>query len=620
MTLFAGTAVSLILVADGLAQAPAPAPAPATPAPAVPTTVATINSLMNEAEAAFEAKDYVTAAPKLEALIKALGPNSSTTPEVMEMLHFNVGLAYRLGEKPAEAEAAFAACVAKFPKGEYATRCHLGVGLACIAQGTPEKKEQAIKSLKLAMADRKYRSEAGLSLGQVYNDLGKREEALAVFRSLMGSDIRSPQQTTAAVEVIGLLADSGNLDDLVHYLDRLINQAGVRDAIAWYSNQVIFRADEAVAAKGYETALAIYQTVPTRNQILETQNLALESQRKALKTLEAKVAAEKDKPIKQRSNASELVGALKPAIELSQTALAAIEEKKDLDASMLMRRGRCLYYLDRFEEALVCFRTLRTKYATATDAKAAAYAEIIIISKLKKIDELQTLCNDYLRTYPDADNAEPVATLAGELLVQDGKWAEVGKFYERLETRFPKSDSLDRYIFFQAVAHFQDADFATSTPLFERFLKTYPNSPLVETALYYVAMSNFLSNEYKKTLESCNTYLTKFPDGRYAGDMRYRLAFIDSNDKEENQTDKIIRDLGGFLKDHPDDAAAGSMLCLLADTYKKKPDETAALEAFKKAVWTDSPDDVVQYALDSATAILQSRKDWAGVAELHGQF
>ena len=140
MTLFAGTAVSLILVADGLAQAPAPAPAPATPAPAVPTTVATINSLMNEAEAAFEAKDYVTAAPKLEALIKALGPNSSTTPEVMEMLHFNVGLAYRLGEKPAEAEAAFAACVAKFPKGEYATRCHLGVGLACIAQGTPGEK------------------------------------------------------------------------------------------------------------------------------------------------------------------------------------------------------------------------------------------------------------------------------------------------------------------------------------------------------------------------------------------------------------------------------------------------------------------------------------------------
>jgi tetratricopeptide (TPR) repeat protein len=582
--------------------------------------VATLNSLLNDAEAAFEAKKYLDAAPKLEELIKALGPNSSTPPEMLEMLHFNAALAYLLGEKPAAAEAAFLKCVARFPKGDYAMRCQLGIGHACIKQDTAEKKEQAIKSLKLAMADRKYRSEAGLILGRVYIDLHKREEALAVFRGLMGSDIRSPQQATAAVEVIGLLADSGNLDDLVHYLDRLINQAGVRDAIAWYANQVIVRGDEAVIGQSYATALAIYQTVPTRNQIIETQNLALEGQRKILNILEAKAAKEKDKPINQRSNASELVGSLKPAIELSQTALTAIEEKKDLDAALLMRRGRCFYYLDRYEEALVCFRTMRAKYPAASDAKAAAYAEIIIINKLKKIDELQALCSAYLRIYPDAENAEQVATLAGELLVQDGKWAEVGKFYQRLETRFPKSDSLDRYIFFQAVAHFQDADFATSTPLFDRFLKTYPNSPLVETALYYVAMSNFLSNEYKKTLASCKEYLARFPDGRYAGDMRYRLSFIDSNDKEENQTDKIIRDLEGFLKEHPDDAAAGSMLCLLADTYKKKSDEDAALDAYKKAIRSDSPDDVIQYGLDSATSLLQGRKDWAGVAALHGEF
>ncbi|MCX6880808.1 MAG: tetratricopeptide repeat protein [Verrucomicrobia bacterium] len=575
---------------------------------------------MNESEAAFEAKEYLVAAPKIEELIKALGPNSNTPSEVMEMLHFNVGLAYFLGEKFAEAEAAFTKCVTKFPKGEYASRCHLGVGRACIAQGTPEKKEQAIKSLKLAMADRRFRSEAGLSLGQVFNDLGKREEALAVFRSLMGSDIRSPQQTTAAVEVIGLLADSGNIDDLVRYLDRLTHQAGVRDALAWYTNQVIVRGDEAVSARSYETALAIYQTVPPRSQILETQNLALDAQRKILKLLNDRVAKEKDKPLNQRSNAAELVGNLKPAIELSETALAAIEQKTDLDAALLMRRGRCYYYLDRFEEALVCFRTLRAKYATAADAKPAAYAEIIIISKLKNIPELQTLCNAYIRTYPDAENVEQVATLAGELMVQERKWDEVAKFYQRLETRFPKSESLDRFIFFQAVAHFQDADFAASTPLLEKFLKTYPNSELVETALYYVAMAHFLSNEYKLTLASCNDYLTKFPNGRYAGDMRYRLSFIDFNDKEENQNDKIIRDLEGFLKEHPDDAAAGSMLCLLADTYKKKNDVNSALEALKKAIWTDSPDDVIQYALDSATAILQSKKDWAAIAALHGEF
>ncbi len=88
-------------------------------------------------------------------------------------------------------------------------------------QDTPEKKQQAIEALKNAAKDPKYRSEAGLWLGQVYTDLGKHDEALKVFRSLMGSDVRTPQQTTAAVEVIGLLADTGKLEDLTAYLDRL---------------------------------------------------------------------------------------------------------------------------------------------------------------------------------------------------------------------------------------------------------------------------------------------------------------------------------------------------------------------------------------------------------------
>ncbi|MEO5914719.1 MAG: tetratricopeptide repeat protein [Luteolibacter sp.] len=603
---------------------------PATPAaPAAPVAPATLNRLFNEAEAAFGEKQYDTAVSKIQELLVALGPNKNAP---LELLYFNIGLGYLLGEKPTQAEEAFTECLKKFPKGEYASRCYLGVGRACILQNTPEKKEKAVEALKVAAQDPKFRSEAGLWLGEVYTDLGKHAEALVVFKSLMGSDIRSPQQTTAAVQVIGLLADSGKLEDLVLYLDRLINQAGVRDALAWYTNQVIVRGDELVgtqSAQGYDAALAIYRSIPSRSEILEIQKTALESQRRDVGILEKRVASEKDKPLNQRSNASELLSNLKPAVELAEAALKTIEEKATLDSALLMRRGRCLYYLERQEEALVCFRTIRTKYGTSEDAKPAAYAEIIIYNKLKDIAKLKELCDDYLRKYPDADNAEQVATLAGEVLVQSGNWPEVGRFYKGLETKFPKSDNLDRYTFFQGLAYFQDASFKDSTPIFTNFLKNFPNSPLIENALYYVAMSNFLSNEYKKTNESIKEYLSKFPDGRYAGDLRYRLAFIDFNDKDVDQSDKIIRDLNSFINSHPNDASIGSMLCLVGDTYKKKKsdkrDEIAkferlALEAYKKAVWSDSPEDVIQYALDSATSLLQANKDWAGIAALHSEF
>lgn len=596
------------------------------PAIEAPVSPAALNRLFAEAEAAFAAKEYTTAVTKIEELLAALGTNKDAP---LELLYFNLGLGNLLAEKPVEAEAGFREHLKRFPKGEYASRSYLGIGRAAISQATPESKERAIEALRIAAQDPKFRSEAGLSLGLVYSDLGRRDEALGVFKSLMGSDIRSPQQTTAAVEVLGLLADTGNLVDLILYLDRLSNQAGVRDAIAWYANQVIVRGDELVGAQAYESALALYRSVLPRAQIIEIQKAALEGQRRDLKILEKLVESEKDKPLGQRSSASELLGNLKPAIELSEKALAVVEEKADLDAALIMRRGRCLYYLERHEEALVCFRAIRNKHGSAPDAQAAAYAEIVILNKLQDIPEIKVMCDAFLRKYPDSENAEQVATLAGEVLVQSGNWAEVGTFYRGLETKFPKSESLDRYRFFQGLATFQDGNFKESNPVFAKVISEFPTSPLVENALYYVAMSNFLSNDYKKTLSSIKEYLSKFPDGRYAGDLRYRLAFIDFNDKEVDQSDKIIKDLTAFLKDHPTDTSAGSMYCLLADTYKKKPsdkpDELArfqqlALEAYRNAVWSESSDDVIQYALDSATTMMSGNKDWSGIAALHGEF
>ena len=340
-------ACSAALVIQCLAQAPAvpakPA-APAAPAPATPgapVSKGTLIRLSEEADAAFVAKDYATAASKLEELLTGLGPNPSSPASELELLHFNLGLAYLLGDKPAEAETAFNKCLTKFPKGEYFSRCQLGVGRACIAQGK-DKQEAAVKALRLAKADRELRSEACLALGQVLADMGNRKDALLELRSLMGADIRTPEQTTAAVAVIDLLADNGDLDDLVHYLDRLINQAGVREALAWYTNQVIVRGDDAVGTAAYDTALAIYQSVPPRTQILEVQGLALEAQRKALKILEAKAAAEKAKPAEQKTRAASLAATLKSAIENATTAMEAITKKDDLDAALLMRRGRCL--------------------------------------------------------------------------------------------------------------------------------------------------------------------------------------------------------------------------------------------------------------------------------------
>ncbi len=592
------------------AEGAAPAAAPAVTSPA------TLNRLFKEAETAFGAKDYFTCINKITELLKDLGQGKEAP---YELLYYYIALSNLYANNLPEAATSFKDCIKRFPQGEYTSRCNLGLGRALMQEESKSRKEESIGPLRIAANDAKYRSEAGFYLATVYTDLGRHEEALKVLKGLMGSDVRTAQQTQAAVDAIRLLAD-GKLEDFAAYLEHISHQPGVRDAIAWFTAQLILSGDEMVTAENYEGALVAYRSVQPRNQILAIQNVALETLKKNKKILQDRVDAEQGKPISQHTNAGELLSGIAPAIKRAEEALKVIEQKTDLDASILMRRGRCLYYLKRNEEALTCFHALRERYPASSDAESAAYGEIVILADRQDIEGIKDKCDKFMSKFPNSDHLEQVATLAGGVLVQSGKWTEVGNFYRGLEAKFPQSKNMESYVFYQAVSFFQQALFKDSTPLFEKFLKNYPDSDFVETASYYVAMSYFISNDYKKTLEACRNYLTKYPNGRYAGDMQYRHSFIDFSDKDTDQNDKIISDLGTFLKDHPDDLAKGPILCLMGDTYRKKMEkaktddevkalEKLALDCYLQAIRTESPDDVVQYALDTATAMLQEKEN-----------
>ena len=585
-----------------------------------------LNTLFTQAQASFAAQKYDEAATQLQSLIT----QAEKLPKApLELLRFSLGLAYFQAKKFTEAEATFSECAVKHPNGEYTSRCYLGIGRAILEQKNPAKNDKAIQAFTSAANDPKLRAEAGLYLGRLYSDLGKTDEALKVFKSLMGSEVRTPQQTSAAVEAIDLLAQSGKIEDLISYLDRLINQPGVRDAAAWYANQVIIRADQLTAAGKYEAALAIYRSILPRRQLLEVQQISLERQNKNLEALTKRAEAEAKLPIEQRPNtsANDLAEKLKATINSTDEALKAITEKEDLDAALLMRRGRCLYYLNRNEEALICFKYLQDKFPKASDAEHAAYSQIVILNRLKKPDETQKLAAEFIRKYPEAQKREQVALLAGDGLAQAGKWAEVIRFYEGMEKDYASSPSRPLFLLYQGIALFQLNEYADSEKKFKEIVDKYPTSDLIETALYRIAMAHFLTNDYKGTLTAFRNYLTRFPDGEYAGEANYRLAFIDFNNREQDKSDQIIKDLTSFMNTHPEDAATASMYSLIGDVYaQKKKDEQGkpmtdkALEAYLKAAQVATSDQILSYVMDAATNIMQANKDWAGIAKLHSEY
>lgn len=586
-----------------------------------------LNKLWDEAGAAYTAKEFGKASEKLEELLKFAG-TSQTGP--IEQARFNLGLSYLLSEKYTEAEKAFTDCINQFKKGEYTSRCYLGIGKARIAKAGTDKtaKATAVDPLRLASADPKLRSEAGLALGQLYTDLGREADALQVFRTLMGADIRSPQQTTAAVEVVGVLAQAEKLDELVSYLDRLIRSAGVRDAIAWYTNQVLVTADQLFNDKKFDAALILYRSVLPRTQILDIQRLALDAQRKELKLIEPIAAAEEKKPLGQRTNIAERLANQKAAIETTEKALAEVEEMKDLDSAVLMRRGRSFYYLDRYEEALLGFRTIRLKHTQSKDIKGAAFAEIAVLQKLNRLDDIMALSADYIRKYPDDDKVPQIRELIGQMLVTSGDWKKAGDWYRDLEKDYPKSENLENYLLVQGISLMNDGQFLDAAKKFAELVQKFPGGPQTEAAEYRIVMCYFLTNDSKNTVTAAKAYLEKHPDGQFAGDILYRLAFIDFADKSENRADQILQNLGGYVEKHKEDPALGMMYNLIGDVWaqKKKDTDTVkvqdmALEYYTKALFApEQSEEITRYALESASSILRAKKDWAGLSKLNGDF
>ena len=618
------------------------------PAPQAAAQALDLDKLFADAEVAFKSQDFGAAAAKLEALLKEAQAGDPNAP-VFEMVRYNLGRAYLNGEQEEKAIKAFQECLAAFPKGAYTSRCRLDLGRAYMVTN---KDEEAVRELTTAALDPRLRTESAFILAKVYTNMGKKPDALKVLSGLLKVDVRTPDQTSSAVEAAALLGELGEPEMLGAYLARLNGEIGVRKAFAWVTSQYIVKAeelgrldskdDDAAKARKHASALAFYRAVPPRAWILATQRPLLEDARKTLADWEARLKTDRERkpappppaggaapapaggaaPAAEETAADEMPDSLvrgRAFIEAVANALTNIESTPDMDATLVTRRGISLARIECNSQALLCFREVRTKYPQAVEAERAAFAELVVLYRLNQTKDLEPLAREFLAKYPNSENAEQASRLVGKALIDKGDQKAIADFFGELYTKFPKSETREDYLFTQAQATFMQAEFKAARDLYEKLLKDYPASLRTEEVRYRVALSYFLSNDYKNSLASLNDYLQKYPNGDYAADATYRLAFIKYQDTEQDNSLEIIRDLEARIAKNAADPAAGAMLCLLGDVYQKKEDIPRALQAYRRAVFSNSAGDVRQYGLDTATELLREAKDWKGIADLHGE-
>lgn len=437
--------------------------------------------------------------------------------------------------------------------------------------------------------------------------------------------ILTPEQVQEAVGSIEALAKAKDAAGLEKRLRFVMGQPGARRAMAWVCNQLIVAADKEATADNWPAALAIYQAIPANAEILRIQDAELEPARKEVAALKEKAkAAGAANPPAELVKAEEVL----KRMEASREAIAAV---RDLDAQLLMRRGRSLYYLERDKEALPLFEEIRVKYPDAVDAEKAAYAEVVILNAAKDWAEVAARAKSYVEKYPKAAHVEAVASLMGEARIGQDKWDEVREHFKGMAVKYPASKDIDSYVFYQAIATFQLGEFAEAAEMMKKFVEGYPKSSRRESALYHVAMGYFLSNKSAEAQEAIERHLKEFP-GNNSPDMVYRMAVMAAKEKVPGWQKEVIAMTSEQLKKTPDDPVAGGLLVLRGDTWlamePSEPNDAVktaaevkvrqgkALEDYKKVVDTKAPEESVIYAVEEAIKIMRELGDEKGIEEL----
>ncbi|MFQ5864106.1 MAG: SPOR domain-containing protein, partial [bacterium] len=129
--------------------------------------------------------------------------------------------------------------------------------------------------------------------------------------------------------------------------------------------------------------------------------------------------------------------------------------------------------------------------------------------------------------------------------------------YERLLTRFPKSELADDALYRIAQYHFSRGLYVSARRHFLDLAETYPESPFVDDARYFAAACLFAAEKYKSCHAELTSLLLKYPRSPFAKLAKEDLKEIksvqkgvelDSKTHLDESKGKYTLQIGAFTK------------------------------------------------------------------------
>ncbi len=578
-------------------------------------TVNTMADAFNLGMAAFEKREWATAIAQMEQVISICEsyPDKKAVESQKERLapvYYTVGAAaFNLPDYP-KSIAAFERFATQFPKSEKVPHARLAIARAAFMSKDFDKAAKLFAEMERFPSMR----EQSLAIqAQCFKETGKMAEMTAAVEKLIADGITTTPRAGAALMLAQARAKAGEFDKLVPLLDQLIAKKQFIENVVELNTLIVELGDAQAAKNQFESASRTYLKAMPPAEVIAFQ-------KERIGSLERRIAVSK---AAARSPQAEVtlqsqISELQQVLERSQALLAEFQKLPDYMPGLMLRNARCWYGRDRKWESILLNDRLIERYPDAAKEKEAAlYGNVISYADLMRIKECQQACERYLKEFPKGENAGTVAYVQGAVALQGGDIKGAATLFGTLVDTQPDSAFIDQMYLLLGSAHFSLGELDDALRTYKSYISKFPKGPALEEANYRAAIIPVFQGKYEEGWKVLEAFLKEFPGSQFAEDAEYRVMICKY---AANLFDEVLADVEKWMKNHPGGVMEPEVMSLKGDCLAAVMKTKEAAEAYMAAAQTAATDEVLNYALNEASKLLQKLGDMERLSKMWEDF
>lgn len=358
-----------------------------------------------------------------------------------------------------------------------------------------------------------------------------------------------------------------------------------------------------------DLALLMYRLVVPYAELTSNVLRQLEQTRKIIEDLKrAQVSASAD-----NRNVRELERRVSE-MTLKQEELSAYP---DYDLELRVRLGDVYSELERWEEAIQVYLSLRQRYPKHELAERGLYSAFL--AAFHSGDPLRAwdIAQEYIAAYPGGEYWDDITLQSAALLADLSRWFETVELVDKALSVHPEHASIDNLLFLKGYAQFQMNQIRESMESFRRLTRDHSRSAFLINAEYWLALGHLFLQEYPQARDAFKVIVDRGRGGPLREDGYYRLGQAEYGLGDFEAAKRVFE---AYIAEFPDAEEGSSALAMIGDIYASWGKLDEAIAAYRMAA--DKSRNMVQadYATFQQARTFELERRWQDIIDLFDDY